>query len=269
MIARGAGAAGSPSSRRDRAAEQDGRLLGELVLVLGGDAAPVLLRSAPSGGSAAVRAAVGLDVGVLGASRRRLDPTLARPPRRPRRWTSSSRYAGTLASSSWWRADVRDRAVLQQRHLVGEQHGRRAGARPRCRWRRASTRRSASSTSASVCDVERGQRCRRAPGSRGRRGRPGPARAAAADRRTGTCPARRSGSPAPTAGRGRTRPGRSRAPRAIVLLGGVGPAEREVLPDAHREQRRLLEGGGDDRAAAQGRVRSRTSCPSMRDPARR
>ena len=33
-----------------------------------------------------------------------------------------------------------------------------------------------------------------------------------------------------------------------VGVGGVGPAEGEVLPDAHREQRRVLEGGGDDAA---------------------
>ena len=33
-----------------------------------------------------------------------------------------------------------------------------------------------------------------------------------------------------------------------VGVGGVGPAEGEVLADAHREQRRVLEGGGDDAA---------------------
>ena len=45
-----------------------------------------------------------------------------------------------------------------------------------------------------------------------------------------------------------------------VGVGGVGAAEREVLAHAHREQRRVLEGGGDDAAqlaSAAGRGRRR------------
>ena len=40
----------------------------------------------------------------------------------------------------------------------------------------------------------------------------------------------------------------TRSASADVGVGGVGPAEGEVLPDAHREERRVLEGGGDDAA---------------------
>ena len=91
------------------------------------------------------------------------------------------------------------RAVIvpsgQQRHPVGEQHGRRA-VRDHDAGGAGSTR-AAPPRPAPRCARPARTACRRARGPPAGRGPRGPARAAAADRRTGTCPARRSGSSRP------------------------------------------------------------------------
>jgi hypothetical protein len=108
------------------------------------------------------------------------------------------------------RADGGDPAVLQQRDPVGQQHRRGRWRRP-ARWSRPAPR-AAPPRPAPRCARRAPTAGRRAPAPTGGRAPRGPAPAAAAGRRTATCPARRSGCPGPTAGRARTRPGRPAAP---------------------------------------------------------
>ena len=90
---------------------------------------------------------------------------------------------------------------------------------------------------------------RPAPGSGAGRPPPGPARGAAAGRRRGSGPARRPGCPVPC-GSACTKLGLRDVQRPVQLAPRPRPAgaHQDVLPDARREQRRLLEGHGDQRA---------------------
>ena len=108
-------------------------------------------------------------------------------------------------------ADVGDRAVLEQRDPVGQQHGRGPVGDDQAGGRRTAPG-AAPPRPASRCARRGRTGCRRGPGRSAGPARRGPARAAGAGRRTATCPARRCGCRAPTAGRGRSRPGRCRAP---------------------------------------------------------
>ena len=136
-------------------------------------------------------------------------------------WSSATRSASITVEARW--ATIRPVVV-----------GRApAGAPPR---------------PASRCARRARRGCRRGPGSWAGRGRRGPARAAGAGRPRATAPARRSGCRAPT-GRSWTKPAWAMSSACCDLgVGGVGAAEGEVLAGAHREQRRLLERGRDQRA---------------------
>ena len=94
---------------------------------------------------------------------------------------------------------------------------------------------------ASRCGRRARTACRRAPAPSAGRAPRGPARAAAADRPTAPCPARRSGCRGPT-GRSWTNSAWATSSACSISSSvASAAAEGEVLAGAHREQRRLLE----------------------------
>ena len=163
-------------------------------------------------------------------------------------------------------ADVGDGAVLEQRDPVGEQH-RRGAVRDHDAGGVGAARAAAPPRRAPRCARRARTAGRRAPGSRGRAST---ARASASRCRWPP------DSDMPCSPIRVSRPhGRSctncacatSSASAISSSVASGAAEHEVLPDAHREQRRLLERGRHELRAGSSASRSRTSTPVDRDPA--
>ena len=135
---------------------------------------------------------------------------------RPAPSSSSSRWVPT-----WVMRAVAGAAPPGRRAARSRRGGRRPG-----RWCSASTRRSASSTSFSVCTSSADSVSSRTSTRGLRPARPAPARAAAAGRRTATCPAHRCGCRGPTAGRGRSRPGDLQRLRISSSVASARPSVR-------------------------------------------
>ena len=235
----------APAARRAAAGSASRRKMptpvGELVGVLGGDAAPAPCRRRRAGRRVC-------------ASRQRLRPARCPAPAgRGRRAPS--------ASSSLCVPTAVIRPPCQQRHPVGQQHRRRP-------VRDDQGRRVGQHVAQRPLDqrlgvhVERRQRVVEDQHRRAGRARRGPAPAAAAARRTATAPARRSGCPGPTAGRARSRPGPPAAPPRPRRRVASGRPERDVLPHAHREQRRRPRTRWRPTLRSWASGRSRTSTPS-------
>ena len=194
----GAGAAGSRSSRRLRPRSAGGQLDADVVVVgVRGDAAPGGDRRA-SGRSgrlaAGVRSSGSSDrrrFRLLGQHRPvgRLGCASARSGCRRRVIVPSSSSATRSARATVDGRCTTSSAVVRRQHPAQRLLDQRLGVHVECRER--------------VVEHQDRWSCRR---------RREPARGAAAARRTATSPAPRSGCPVPRAGRGRTRPGRCRAP---------------------------------------------------------
>ena len=158
---------------------------------------------------------------------------------------SSSRYSGTVASSSAW---VPTWVIVPP----DSRATRSASSTVEARWATTMPVTPAQHPPQRLLDqrlgvdVERRQRVVEHQHARAAAAPPGPGPAAAADRRTGSCPARRSGCPGPRAGRRRTAACATSIACVDLGVAGVRPAEGEVLPGRHREQRRVLEGGRHD-----------------------
>ena len=225
----GAARSSSPSSRRDRARRKTPAPVGELVGVLGGDPAPVLLavgavarrRRLRGHGRASDQLAVLRQQVAVGRAPRPAARCACRPRRSGRRPAAPP---GRPAAPSTARCATTS-AVVAGQHVAQRPLDQRLGVH-----------------------VERRQRVVEHQHRRAGRAPRGPAPAAAAGRRTATGPARRSGCPAPTAGRARTRPGRPAAPRRRRRRWRPGRPSVRFSRTLIENSVALLEGGRHDAA---------------------
>ena len=180
----------------------------------------------------------------------------------------SRAYSALSRSSSWWVPTAVIRPAGQQRHPVGEQHGRRA-VRHDQRGRVRAAPGAARPRPAPRCARPAPTAGRPAPGSAGGRRPPGPARAAAAGRRTGSGPARRPGCRCPAAARA-TKLGLRDVQRPAPAPPRRRPSApiRTFSPTRRREQRGLLEGDGDQFAQPLARHRGDVLAVQGDPPAR-
>ena len=161
-------------------------------------------------------------------------------------------------------ADVGDRAVLRAARPCRPAARSTRDVRRRCRSPRAARGATPPRRRPRCARPER-TRCRRAPGSSAPPGWRGPAKAVAADHRTGSCPARRCGCPTRTAGRRRTGRRRPRSPAPSVRSSrspGDRPSRRFSATDMENSVGSSNAVATVSRSA--GSDSSRMSWPSMR-----